>query len=82
MNAIFRNPLSLFDISGKVAIVAGATGAFGAMAAKVLAGAGAKLAIAGGNAAALGDVASAARELGGRFRRLVLVMTGSNLPNV
>jgi NAD(P)-dependent dehydrogenase (short-subunit alcohol dehydrogenase family) len=64
VNDIFRNPLSLFDISGKVAIVAGATGAFGAMAAKVLAGGGAKLALAGGNAAALAGIAAAATELG------------------
>src|SRR5215471_4312873 len=33
-----KNPLSLFDIRGKTAIVTGATGAFGALAAKVLAG--------------------------------------------
>ena len=35
-----KNPLSLFDIRGKTAIVTGASGAFGALAAKVLAGAG------------------------------------------
>ena len=33
-----ENPLSLFDIKGKTAIVTGASGAFGALAAKVLAG--------------------------------------------
>ena len=38
-----KNPLSLFDIRGKTAIVTGATGAFGALAAKVLAGAGANV---------------------------------------
>ena len=38
-----KNPLSLFDVSGKTAIVTGATGAFGALAAKVLAGAGANV---------------------------------------
>src|SRR5436190_259405 len=35
---IFKNPLSLFDIRGKTAIVTGATGAFGALASKVRAG--------------------------------------------
>ena len=38
-----KNPLSLFDVQGKTAIVTGASGAFGALAAKVLAGAGANV---------------------------------------
>ena len=42
-----KNPLSLFDIRGKTAIVTGATGAFGALAAKVLAGAGANVVLCG-----------------------------------
>jgi NAD(P)-dependent dehydrogenase (short-subunit alcohol dehydrogenase family) len=53
------NPLALFDISGKVAIVTGASGAFGAVAAQVLARAGAKLALVAGNAAALAETAAA-----------------------
>lgn len=59
-----KNPLSLFDISGKVAVVTGASGSFGALAAEVLAGAGAKLALSAGNAAELEKVASACRDLG------------------
>jgi NAD(P)-dependent dehydrogenase (short-subunit alcohol dehydrogenase family) len=59
-----RNPASLFDVSGKVAVVAGASGAFGAVAAKVLAGAGAKLVLAAGNARALDDVAGVCRDWG------------------
>ena len=51
-----KNPLSLFDIRGKSAIVTGATGAFGALAAKVLAGAGANVTICAGNAAELKKV--------------------------
>jgi len=35
---LLKNPLSLFDIRGKTAIVTGASGAFGALASKVLAG--------------------------------------------
>jgi len=58
MNAL-ANPLALFDIAGKVAIVTGASGAFGAVAAQVLAGAGAKLALVAGNAAALAGTAAA-----------------------
>ncbi|MEW9837288.1 SDR family NAD(P)-dependent oxidoreductase [Mesorhizobium marinum] len=56
------NPLSLFDIGGKVAIVTGASGAFGAVAAQVLAGAGAKLALVAGNAKALAETAEACGE--------------------
>ena len=48
-----QNPTSLFDIKGKVAVVTGASGAFGALPAKVLAGAGAKLTLAAGKAAEL-----------------------------
>ena len=33
-----KNPLSLFDVKGKTALITGATGAFGALAAQVLAG--------------------------------------------
>jgi NAD(P)-dependent dehydrogenase (short-subunit alcohol dehydrogenase family) len=64
MNEMLRNPLSLFDISGKTALVVGASGAFGGLAAKVLAGAGTRLAISAGNKAALDAVAAECRELG------------------
>ncbi len=57
MTSRLDNPLSLFDISGKVALVIGASGAFGAVAAHVLAAAGAKLALCAGNKAALEKVA-------------------------
>ncbi|MGO4835269.1 hypothetical protein AB4144_23735, partial [Rhizobiaceae sp. 2RAB30] len=58
------NPLSLFDISGKVAVVTGASGAFGALAAQVLATASAKLAIVAGNADALDKTGRTCRDLG------------------
>ena len=61
--ALLRNPLSLFDIRGKTAIVTGATGAFGALAAKVLVGAGANVVLAAGNAEALKQVASECERL-------------------
>lgn len=57
--SVLKNPLSLFDVAGKVAIVTGASGAFGAVAAQVLAGAGAKLALVAGNADALASTVSA-----------------------
>jgi NAD(P)-dependent dehydrogenase (short-subunit alcohol dehydrogenase family) len=58
------NPLSLFDIRGKVAVLTGASGAFGALAAQVLAGAGAKPVLAAGNADELATVAGKCRALG------------------
>jgi NAD(P)-dependent dehydrogenase (short-subunit alcohol dehydrogenase family) len=65
-----KDPLSLFDVSGKVAIVTGASGAFGAMAAKTLAAAGANLVLAAGNAAELKKVAEACTKLGGKVETL------------
>lgn len=62
------NPLALFDVSGKVAVVTGASGAFGSLAAKVLAGAGARLVLAAGNAQAMAETAQACRALGAEVR--------------
>src|SRR5712691_3773094 len=63
---IFKNPLSLFDIRGKTAIVTRATGAFGALASKVLAGAGANVVLCANNSAALEKVAAECETLGGK----------------
>ena len=51
------DPLSMFDVSGKVALITGASGAFGAVAAECLSGAGCKVALAAGNAEAMAEVA-------------------------
>lgn len=59
-----RNPASLFDVRGKVAVVTGASGAFGALAAKVLAGAGSRIVVAAGSAGPLEEVAAECRGLG------------------
>jgi NAD(P)-dependent dehydrogenase (short-subunit alcohol dehydrogenase family) len=58
------NPLSLFDVKNKVAIVTGASGAFGALAAEVLAASGARLVLAAGKAKELEAIAATCRELG------------------
>ena len=55
------NPLSFFDVTGKVALITGASGAFGAVAARCLSGAGCKVALAAGNAAAMADVADSCK---------------------
>jgi len=61
---LYRNPHSLFDIRGKSAIVTGASGAFGEVAAKVLAGCGARLTLVAGSKDALAKTARGCRELG------------------
>jgi NAD(P)-dependent dehydrogenase (short-subunit alcohol dehydrogenase family) len=60
-----RNPASLFDVRGKAAIVTGASGAFGALAAKVLAGAGANVVLAASKLEELQKVAAECAALGG-----------------
>lgn len=63
-----KNPLALFDVRGKVAVVTGASGAFGALASQVLAGAGARLVLAAGNEKALDETDAACRALGADVR--------------
>ncbi len=58
------DPAHLFDIRGKVALVTGATGAFGTVAARVLGGAGARLVLAAGRSAELAEIASTCRNGG------------------
>jgi NAD(P)-dependent dehydrogenase (short-subunit alcohol dehydrogenase family) len=59
-----KNPQSLFDVKGKTALVTGATGAFGALAAKVLSGAGCNVVLSAGGTEALKKVAKECEELG------------------
>ena len=53
-----KNPLSLFDVKGKVAVITGASGAFGALAAQVMAGAGCKLVLTAGKKAELDKISA------------------------
>jgi NAD(P)-dependent dehydrogenase (short-subunit alcohol dehydrogenase family) len=61
-----KNPASLFDVKGKTAIVTGATGAFGALAAKVFSGAGANVVISASRADGLKAIAAECEQLGGK----------------
>jgi NAD(P)-dependent dehydrogenase (short-subunit alcohol dehydrogenase family) len=63
---VLKNPLALFDVRGKTAIITGATGAFGALASKVLAGAGANTVLAASRDAELKKVAAECEALGGK----------------
>jgi NAD(P)-dependent dehydrogenase (short-subunit alcohol dehydrogenase family) len=62
---VLKDPLSLFSVKGKTAIVTGATGAFGALASKVLAAAGANVVVCANGAGELKKVAAACEALGG-----------------
>ncbi|KEP68170.1 oxidoreductase [Thioclava dalianensis] len=58
------DPSLMFNVAGKTALITGASGAFGMVAARVLAGAGCKLVLAAGNAEALSEIAEECREGG------------------
>src|SRR5947207_464611 len=73
-----KNPLSLFDVRGKTAIVTGASGAFGALAAKVLAGAGANVVISAGGAETLKKVAVECESLGGKVEMVAMRPSSEN----
>lgn len=61
---VMANPLSMFDVKGNVALITGASGAFGMVAARILAGAGCKLVLVAGNQAALDEIAEECRGTG------------------
>ncbi len=64
--AFLKNPLGLFDVKGKVAVITGASGAFGALSAKVLAGAGAHVVLAASKPDELKKVAAECEALGAK----------------
>jgi NAD(P)-dependent dehydrogenase (short-subunit alcohol dehydrogenase family) len=66
-----RNPLSLFNVSGKVALITGASGAFGRACAISLAALGAKVVLASGSKAELDAVAAEVKEVGGEAATIV-----------
>ena len=51
------NPISMFEMKGKVALITGASGAFGAVAAQCLSNAGCQVVLVAGNATAMAEVA-------------------------
>lgn len=69
---VMANPLTMFDVKGQVALITGASGAFGMVAARILAGAGCKLVLAAGNQAALDEIVEECRALGSEVMALNL----------
>jgi len=61
-----KAPLQLFDVSGKTALITGASGAFGAVAARILAASGCNLVLAAGNQDSLASIAAECEELGAK----------------
>src|SRR5665811_590088 len=66
-----RNPLSLFDVKGKVALITGASGAFGRGCALALGALGAKLLLVSGSKEELEAVTAELKEIGAEARTLV-----------
>jgi NAD(P)-dependent dehydrogenase (short-subunit alcohol dehydrogenase family) len=64
MSELLNHPARLFEVRGKVAVVTGASGAFGALASRVFAAAGARLVLAAGKTTELEATARECRELG------------------
>lgn len=64
MNELLHEPARLFSVRDKVAVVTGASGAFGTLAARVLAAAGARLVLAAGKETELQATAEQCRKLG------------------
>ncbi|WP_303468048.1 MULTISPECIES: SDR family NAD(P)-dependent oxidoreductase [unclassified Marinovum] len=61
---VMQNPLSMFDVKDNTALITGASGAFGMVAARILAGAGCKLVLVAGNQTALDEIADECRSMG------------------
>ena len=66
-----RNPLSLFDVRNKVAIITGASGSFGHACAVALGALGAKLLLASGTAEELEAVVNDVSDVGGKVASIV-----------
>lgn len=78
---VLRDPLSLFDLQGKVALITGASGAFGRALSIALASLGARLVLASGSAEELAAVADEAREAADGSSRGGEVVTVNRRPS-
>ena len=71
MSGAPTDPQALFSVKDQIALVTGASGAFGAIAAETLASAGAKLVLAAGKAKELAEVAAECRKRGAEALEIV-----------
>jgi NAD(P)-dependent dehydrogenase (short-subunit alcohol dehydrogenase family) len=70
-SAALTAPLSLFDVAGKVALITGASGAFGRAVAVALGAMGCRLLLVSGSAGGLDEVAEEARATGASVQTLL-----------
>jgi NAD(P)-dependent dehydrogenase (short-subunit alcohol dehydrogenase family) len=66
MAATTTDPVQLFDVNGRTALITGATGAFGSVAAETLSRSGCNLVLASGNAESLAALAERLQSAGGK----------------
>lgn len=72
MDSIPKDPLNLFAVKGRTALITGATGAFGEMAATILSRAGCNIVVAAGGTEKLSTIADRLRGEGGRVETCAL----------
>lgn len=71
VSEVLKNPKSLFDVAGKVALITGASGAFGRACALALGSSGVKLVLVSGSKNELEEVANEARDLGAEVTTII-----------
>lgn len=74
-----QNPLSMFEVKDQVALITGASGAFGMVAARILAGAGCKLVLVAGNQDSLDDISEECRNMGAQVLAINSRPTDENI---
>lgn len=71
ISAVLRDPLSMFHVKGRVAVITGASGAFGRACALTLASMGVKLLLASGSEHELAELLAEVSEVGGEAATIV-----------
>jgi NAD(P)-dependent dehydrogenase (short-subunit alcohol dehydrogenase family) len=74
-----QNPLSIFEVKDQVALITGASGAFGMVAARILAGAGCKLVLVAGNQNSLDEISEECRNMGAQVLAINSRPTDENI---
>jgi NAD(P)-dependent dehydrogenase (short-subunit alcohol dehydrogenase family) len=74
-----QNPLSMFEVKDQVALITGASGAFGMVAARILAGAGCKLVLVAGNQNSLDEISEECRNMGAQVLAINSRPTDENI---
>ena len=74
-----QNPLSMFEVKDQVALITGASGAFGMVAARILARAGCKLVLVAGNQNSLDEISEECRNMGAQVLAINSRPTDENI---